>query len=120
MKIRLSQSKCRSTADRASRRAINLVGHTFLQPLHLRRTCGRFVIVTAEVKETVRDIQMQLVLKRCLESAGLTPGSLRAHEYLAMLERDDIGGTGCVKEAKVKLRNPPVGDQNDIDFFKRR
>ena len=120
MKIRLSQSKSGSTVDRAPRRSIDLFDHPFLQALHFRGAGGRLVIVATQVKEAVCNVQMQLVLDRCPEGERLTPGSLRAHENLAMLERDDIGGTSLIKEAAVKVCNQPIGYQRDAHFAQLR
>src|SRR3977135_2784914 len=56
MKIRLSQSKCGSTVDRALRHSIDLLDHTFLQALHFRGAGWRLVIGATQVKEAMRDV----------------------------------------------------------------
>src|SRR4030081_1358866 len=56
MKIRLSQSKCGSTVDRALRRSIGLPDHAFLQAFHFRGAGGRLIVVAAQVKEAMRDV----------------------------------------------------------------
>src|SRR5437762_12187837 len=56
IKIRLSQSKCGSTVDRAP----HLRDERFLDAFHFRGEGGRLVIVAAQVKETVRDVRTQL------------------------------------------------------------
>jgi len=120
MKIRLSQSKCGSTVDRARRRSIDLPDHTFLQALHFRGAGGRFVIIATQVKEAVRYVQTQLVLKRGPEGARLALRRFRADHDLAMLERDDIRRASLIEEAAMKLRHPSVGYQRDADFVELR
>jgi hypothetical protein len=92
-------------------------GHeVFLHTLHFRGAGGRFVIVAAQMEETVRDIQMQFVFERCLERARLALRRFRADHDLAMLKRDDIRWAQFIEEAAVKVCNPSVGYQSDIHF----
>src|SRR2546421_6815364 len=56
MKIRLSQSKCGSTVDRT----LHLRDQCFLDAFHFRGARGRLVIVAAQVKKTVGDVETQL------------------------------------------------------------
>jgi hypothetical protein len=73
-----------------------------------------------QVKEAMRDIQTQLILKRCLEGACLALRRFRADHDLAMLKRDDVRWAPLIKKAAVKIRNPPVGYERDAHFVELR
>src|SRR5438067_1563099 len=104
MKIRLSQSKCGSTVDRALR----LRDERFLDAFHFRGAGGRLVIVATQVKETVGDVETQLPVQRRTETASLTFRGLGADEYFSVLKRDDVGGTAFVEKPSMDRRHPPV------------
>jgi hypothetical protein len=109
MKIRLSQSNCGSTADQV-----------FLQALHFRGAGGGLIVIAAQVKEAMRDVETQLVFKRCAKRSRLSLRHFRADHDLAMLERDDVGWPSFIKEPLMKLRNPSVGHQSDNHFVELR
>jgi hypothetical protein len=109
MKIRLSQSKCGSTVDQV-----------FLQALHFLCARGRLVVVAAQVKEAMRDVETQLAFKRCAKHSRLSPRRFHADHDLAMLERDDVRGTALIKEATMKLCNPTVGHEGNAHFAQLR
>jgi hypothetical protein len=94
--------------------------HTFLQALHFRGAGGCLVIVATEVEEAMRDIQTQLVFKRCPEGARLASRRLGADHDLAMLKRDDVCWATLIKKAAVKVCNSSVGYQNDVHFVELR
>src|ERR1700704_6387326 len=71
MKIRLSQSKCGSTVDQV-----------FLQALHFLSAGGRLVVVAAQVKEAMRDVETQLAFKRCAKYSRLSPRRFHADHDL--------------------------------------
>jgi hypothetical protein len=120
MKIRLSQSNSGSTVDRARRRAIDLLDHTFLQALHFCSAGVGFVIVAPQMKEAVHYVETQLVLKRCPEGARVAARRFRTDHDLAMLKRDDVCRASLIKEAAVKVRNPPIGYQSDAHLAEPR
>jgi hypothetical protein len=94
--------------------------HTFLQALHFRGAGGRFVIVAKQVKEAMRDIQTQLVFKRCAKRSRLALRRFRADHDLAMLKRDDVCWATLIKKAAVKVCNSSIGYQNDVHFVEPR
>ena len=132
MKIRLSQSKCGSTVDRALRRAmlstgahiayraaersIHLPRQAFLKALHFGGAGGCLVIKTSEMKKPMRNVETQLVLERRAKRPRLAPRCFRADHNLAMLESDDVSGTGFVEKAPVQVGHATIGNKDDTNF----
>ena len=110
MKLRLSQSKSGSTD------ALNLRHELLLHAFHFRSPGRRFVIKASEMKEAVRNVETQLVLERRPERAGLAPGCFHADHDFAVLESDHVSRAGFIEEAAMKLRNSPIGNEDDVYF----
>ena len=107
MKLRLSQSKCRSR-----QRADEPLLHAF----HLRCASRGFIVETMEMKEAVNKVEPQLVSNRCSELTSVPLRGLGANDDLAVLKRDHVRRARLVHELAVDPRDAFVGNENDVDL----
>ena len=80
----------------------------------------RAVIETIEMEETMDEIEAQLMGERGAMRLRLPVCGFHTDEDLAVLESDYVGRTGDSHEAMVQCAHPPIGNEDDIDFFQAR
>jgi hypothetical protein len=108
MKIRLTQSKSGSTG------ALNLRHELLLHAFHFRGAGSGFVVEPTQVKQTVGNVETQLVLERCAKRARLAPRCFHTDDDFAVLESDHVGGTGFIEKAAMKLSDPTIGHEDHV------
>jgi len=108
MKLSVSQSKSRSTADRARQ--------PLLDAFHFRRTGRSSIVETSEMQKAMNNVEPQLVVDCSPELASLPLRGLDADHDVAMLKRNHVGRTGFVHELPMDFRNAPVGNEHHADF----
>src|ERR1043165_5717410 len=117
MKLRLSQSKCGSTVIAGLAGA----GHDhLLNALHFGCAGWGFIVESVKMKESMRNVEAQLVIKRGSKFPGLALRGLDADDDLAVLKRNHVRRARVVHEPPVNFGNPFVGNKRHFDFLEIR
>ena len=91
--------------------------HQFLlQPIHLLKTGIGSVVVSRQMKESVNQIETELLKQLLAELGRLAMGSFDTDDYLAMLESNYIGRASDLHKLEMNGRDSSVGNQDSYNF----
>ena len=92
--------------------------HPFLQPLHFGGFFGLVIIPAAEVHEAVDEVEEEFFIESEAVVRAFAGGGIGAHEYLAVMESDNIGGRGIAKKIGVNLANDFIRNNGGLNLCK--
>src|SRR5437868_12411337 len=82
---------------------------------HRRSGTRRRVIESAEVQQSMQNVEPQFILSRGTKRAGLTACRFGADHDFAMVKSEDISRTGNAGELLVQFRHLPVTNNGHTD-----
>ncbi len=92
----------------------DLSEHRFLSSSHLRRLCGLMVIPSAEMHETMDQIEGEFVVERLTMFPALTQGGVGTDENFPMVKGDYVGRSRVIE--KLRMNTGHFFIPNDAEF----